>query len=197
MVANLIHIHTGLDYVCWLCIFLHILKNVSLPKPLYKNFPAISSPCSHLPTFNLKHSIRQRVNSLSRQNQSDSTSMERETGTQSLGWWLRGEETESCRLGEGASCWKLPASTWKEPAGRGKVDRCGYYPEVHSSSDFPLPMRHCCLSSGCFCGILSHPHNKLKSASLRGFLFLQTKAPSLKHLWPHWYFVLTHPVPGL
>ena len=53
MVANLIHIHTGLDYICWLCVFLHILKNVSLPKPLYKDFPE-TSPCSHLPTFKLK-----------------------------------------------------------------------------------------------------------------------------------------------
>lgn len=64
MMVNLIHIHTGLEYVCWFCVFLYILKTVPLPKSLLKDFPEISFSCFHLSTFTLNHNIGAKVSSL-------------------------------------------------------------------------------------------------------------------------------------
>lgn len=58
---------SGVCCIRWLCIFLYILKNVSLPTTVLKDFFGKFSPCSCLFTFNLKHNTRPKVNSSSRQ----------------------------------------------------------------------------------------------------------------------------------
>lgn len=73
--------------------------------------------------------------------------MERETGTQSLGWWLRGEETESGVMqtwGRGQLCRAECVGNYLQARERNlqvEVKRS----DVDTTRKCILPMRSCCL----------------------------------------------------